>query len=55
MCSVGDPFNIDISSEDTGLCEYKCNDCGKQFKGIRIGRGLKCPECHSTNTSQVQG
>lgn len=50
MCSVGDAFNIDIS-EDMGLCEYICNDCGKNFKGVRINQTLKCPKCHSTNTS----
>lgn len=50
MCSVGDAFNIDIS-EDTGLCDYKCDDCGKEFKGLRIKKKLKCPECQSANTS----
>jgi len=50
MCSVGDSFNIDIT-EDTGLCEMICNGCGKQFKGIRMGKSLKCPVCHSVNTS----
>lgn len=52
MCSVGDAFNIDIS-EDTGLCEYKCNECGNTFKGVRIGKKLKCPECHSADTKIV--
>lgn len=41
-------------SEDTGLCEYKCNNCGKEFKGVRIGKSLKCPECHSPNTSTLK-
>ena len=50
MCSVGDAFNIDIA-ESVELCQYKCEDCGKEFKGIGMGKGLKCPECHSTNTS----
>lgn len=52
MCSVGDGFNIDLS-EDTGICEYECNNCGKTFKGVRIGKMLKCPECHSVNTRIV--
>ena len=50
MCSVGDAFNIDIA-EEIAPRKYKCNDCGKQFKGIRMGKSLKCPECHSANTS----
>lgn len=52
MCSVGDAFNIDISTEGINLSEYKCNDCGKEFKGMAIGKSLKCPECHSLNTIQ---
>ncbi len=49
MCSVGDGFNIDLS-EDTGLCEYKCDECGNTFKGVITGKMPKCPECHSANT-----
>lgn len=49
MRSVGDGSNVDLP-EDTGLCNYKCGDCEKIFKGVRIGRKLKCPECHSENT-----
>ena len=52
MCSVGDGFNIDLS-EDTGLCEYRCNDCGNTFKGVRIDRKLKCSKCRSNNTEIV--
>jgi len=52
MCSVGDAFNIDIS-EDIGLCKYECKECGSSFKGVRTGKQLKCPECHSENTKIV--
>lgn len=51
MCSVGDAFNIDIS-EDVNICEYICQDCGKEFKGIALAKNLKCPACHSSNTSK---
>lgn len=54
MCSVGDAFNIDIA-EDIGLCEYECKDCGKKFKGVKIAKSLKCPKCHSANTSMIEG
>jgi Zn finger protein HypA/HybF involved in hydrogenase expression len=50
MCSVGDAFNIDIE-EDVGFCEMVCNNCGKQFKGI--GKDIKCPKCHSADTSII--
>ncbi len=50
MCSVGDAFNIDIA-EGVELCGYVCKDCGKEFKGISMGT-IKCPACHSLNTSK---
>lgn len=53
MCSVGDGFNIDLSSEDAGIVECVCNDCGGKFKGVRVNTKLKCPECHSSNTKLV--
>lgn len=49
MCSVGDMFDVDVSGDAT-IRQYKCNDCGKEFKGI--GNNLKCPSCRSLNTSQ---
>ena len=49
MHSVEDGSNLDLP-EDTGLCDYKCGDCGKIFKGVRIGVKLKCPECRSENS-----
>lgn len=52
MCSVGDAFNIDIA-DNAVFCQYKCNDCGKEFKGIGTGN-IKCPGCKSTNTSKIQ-
>ncbi len=52
MCSVGDAFRMDLA-DDMGLCEYKCNDCGGKFKGVRINKKLKCPECQSANTDIV--
>lgn len=52
MCSVGDAFNIDIA-ESISMCEYKCNECGNTFKGIKAGKKPKCPECQSTDTKIV--
>ncbi len=46
MCSVGDAFDVDISGEST-FCDYRCLDCGKNFKGI--GKDIKCPACKSKN------
>jgi DNA-directed RNA polymerase subunit RPC12/RpoP len=51
MCSVGDSFNIDLS-ENIEMVEYRCNDCGKKFKGMGMVTSLKCPSCHSKNTSK---
>jgi DNA-directed RNA polymerase subunit RPC12/RpoP len=53
MCSVGDPFNIDIATENIELCKFKCNECGKEFKGISVSN-IKCPNCHSKNTSKIE-
>lgn len=52
MCSVGDAFNIDIA-EDVKMKDYKCEDCGKEFKGLGIST-LKCPSCKSANTRLVK-
>jgi len=52
MCSVGDAFNIDIAG-DSVICDYKCSDCGGKFRGVRVNTKLKCPECHSANTSII--
>ncbi len=52
MCSVGDAFNIDIA-EDSGICEYKCDDCGGKFKGVKVHKKPKCPECDSVNISII--
>ncbi len=46
VCSVGDMFDVDISGS-AEMCEYICNECGKEFKGI--GKNLRCPACHSLN------
>lgn len=51
MCSVGDGFNVEIS-EGVDLKNYKCNDCGKEFKGLSLSK-VKCPACHSINTIQA--
>lgn len=51
MCSVGDAFNIDIA-EGVNFCQYKCKDCGKEFKGVGTGN-IKCPNCHSSNTDKI--
>ena len=40
---------VEDISDDTGLCNYICNDCGNKFAGV-IVKNLKCSECHSTNT-----
>lgn len=51
MCSIGDSFNIDIA-EGIVPRNYKCKDCGEQYKGI--GTNPKCPGCKSANTETVQ-
>ena len=50
MCSVGDGFNVELS-EGITLCEYVCEDCGKEFKGLIMTK-IKCPACHSTKTTK---
>ncbi len=47
MCSVGDAFNIEITSLDAKF--YKCADCNNEFRGV--GKKVVCPSCHSVNVS----
>jgi Zn finger protein HypA/HybF involved in hydrogenase expression len=47
MCSVGDAFNIEITSLNAKF--YKCSDCKNEFRGV--GSKVKCPSCHSTKVS----
>ncbi len=45
MCSVGGPPDLDF---DMGQVEeYKCKNCGSEFKGI--GKSPSCPKCSSEN------
>lgn len=48
MCCIGDVSNMDMT-EDMRLCNYTCNDCGGKFKGVRVDRKVKCPDCQSPN------
>ncbi len=49
MCSVGDAFGIDMA-ERLNPKEYRCKDCGNEFKGI--GKNVLCPACQS-NTVEL--
>ncbi|HEY9245769.1 MAG TPA: hypothetical protein VIO11_02875 [Candidatus Methanoperedens sp.] len=49
MCSVGDAFNIEITSLDAKF--YKCGDCSNEFRGV--GKKVVCPSCHSKNVSPM--
>ena len=47
MCSVGDAFNIEITSLNAKF--YKCSDCKNEFRGV--GKKVTCPSCHSTSVT----
>jgi len=49
MCSVGDAFNIEITSLEAKF--YKCGDCSNEFRGV--GKKVVCPSCHSGNVSPM--
>ncbi len=48
-CSAGGPMELIILDGDEE--NYKCNDCGKKFKGL--DKKACCPECQSENVSPL--
>ncbi len=49
MCSAGGPMEINII--DVEEKEYKCNNCGLQFKTTKDNP--QCPKCQSENVVEV--
>ncbi|HLB71327.1 MAG: hypothetical protein OIN88_10835 [Candidatus Methanoperedens sp.] len=49
MCSVGDAFNIEITSLEAKF--FKCDECRNEFRGI--GRKVVCPSCHSNKVKPM--
>jgi rubrerythrin len=48
MCSVGGSFG---NEEIVWPKNYRCNSCGKKFKGI--GEDVMCPSCQSENLEEL--
>lgn len=50
MCTVGGPMDIEVPERVKGK-DYRCNDCGEQFKGL--GKNPVCPSCQSDNVAEA--